>query len=67
MSAADLFLAKNFGQYVLVLESDLANNKLSKYQQAALHSNIARAQLGNIFGNNSPHIHLALTYILKIL
>ena len=45
MSAVDHYLAKNYAQYVLVLESELANSCLTISQQCVLYSNIALAQL----------------------
>lgn len=45
MSAVDHYLTKNYGQYVLVLESELANSCLTISQQCVLYSNIALAQL----------------------
>jgi len=49
MSAVDHFLAKNFGQYVLILEKELGKDGITSTQQATIHSNIARAQLGEFF------------------
>lgn len=46
MSVVDHFLAKNFGQYVLVLERELEKDGVTAIQQASIHANIARAQFG---------------------
>jgi hypothetical protein len=45
-STASLYLNKNYGQYISVLESELAGGGQTATQQCVLHSNIAMAQLG---------------------
>lgn len=55
MSATSLFLSKNYGQYVIAVESELSNPDLTSQQKALLFSNIAIAQYGKPYG--SFHIH----------
>lgn len=48
MSAASFLLAKNYGQYIVSLESELSNPNLASHQKALLFSNIAVAQFGKL-------------------
>lgn len=53
MSAASLFLSSNYGQYVSILEAELAKGGLSPAQQVAFNSNIAAAQFGKYDGTTN--------------
>ena len=45
-NASVFFLAKNYSQYISVVEVQLGNTNLSSSQKCILYSNIASAQLG---------------------
>lgn len=64
MSAASLFLAKNYGQYVISVESELANPHLTSQQKALLYSNIAIAQYGKLCC--SLCIHLSVSMLICV-
>lgn len=58
MSAVEHYLNKNYGQYVLILESELGNSNITSGEQCVLYSNIAIAQLRKCYSTFRPRFVL---------